>query len=79
MPMQARALLSKVGGEVVHVHCEEDEGEVMGNGHTRAPAPRVSYRPYRETSAAMIKWVICVGHHLGAEGGEGFLVERRRE
>lgn len=39
---QARRLLSVAGGQVVHVFCDD--------GGTR-----VSYRPYRETSAALLK------------------------
>jgi hypothetical protein len=68
-PHEARALLKEVGGQVAHVYCEEGF--------------RVSYRPYREASAALIR---CAGagalalprsreprHHLGwaARRGRG--------
>lgn len=55
-PAQARALLRRVGGEVVHVYCEE--------------GLRVSYRPYRETSQALMRYV--PGHlPPGTVGGRG--------
>ncbi len=38
---QARALLARCGGALHHVHCTEDG--------------RVSYRPYRETSQALMR------------------------
>jgi nucleotidyltransferase/DNA polymerase involved in DNA repair len=38
---QARALLTPVGGRVVHAYCEE--------------GARVSYRPYREASGALMR------------------------
>lgn len=41
LALQARRLLSKVGGEVVHVFSEE--------------GMRISYRPYREMSAALMR------------------------
>ncbi len=40
-PAEARALLRPLGGEVAHVYCEE--------------GLRVSYRPYREASSALIR------------------------
>jgi nucleotidyltransferase/DNA polymerase involved in DNA repair len=47
LPAQARALLSPAGGVVVHVHLEDDL--------------RTSYRPYREMSAALMRWVRAAG------------------
>ncbi len=40
---QARRLLAAVGGRLVHVYCEA--------------GTRPSYRPYRETSAALMRYV----------------------
>jgi hypothetical protein len=40
-PAEARALLRPLGGEVAHVFCEE--------------GLRVTYRPYREASGALLK------------------------